>query len=272
MKSISFFFPCYNDAQTIGSLVILAHKNLAKVTQDFEVIVVNDCSEDNSLDILQALQKVYPETLRIIHHQKNRGYGGAIISGFTHATKEWVGYTDGDAQYDLDELSRFFSCMNDQVDWIQGFKGWRMDPLHRIIIGDIYRLGMKFLFRLKIRDVDCDFRFVRRDFIENLHLKSQSGCITIEMVKKLELLGARVAEVQVSHYFRLAGKSQFFNFRRIFKTIIGLCKLWKELMPHSFQTKIRRDHQRIQIRQKSFESYQGKINRVNEEVQQILHE
>src|SRR4051812_19049094 len=107
------FFPAYNDAGTIASLVITAVKVAATLTDDYEVIVINDCSQDDTAKILDELARIYPDRVRIVHHQKNRGYGGALRSGFATATKDLVFYTDGDGQYDPAEVTALWSKMSD---------------------------------------------------------------------------------------------------------------------------------------------------------------
>ena len=142
--SISAFFPAYNDAGTIPSMVITVLLTLRELTDDYEVIVINDGSEDHTPQVLDELARVYPGEVRIIHHTKNSGYGGALRTGFANATKDWVFYTDGDAQYDPRELKNLAALAGDQVDFINGWKIERNDPLHRIIIGRIYQYFVKF--------------------------------------------------------------------------------------------------------------------------------
>jgi glycosyltransferase involved in cell wall biosynthesis len=226
MPGLSVFFPAYNDAGTIASLVITAVKVAATLTDDYEVIVINDGSTDDTAKILDELARLYPEHVRIIHHQQNRGYGGALRSGFAAAGKEFVFYTDGDAQYDPSEVTALWSKMSDQVDWVNGWKISRSDPMHRIIIGRIYHHFVKLLFGLKVRDVDCDFRLMRRRIFDVVHLEKNSGVICLEMMKKFQDAGFRVAEHPVHHYHRAHGTSQFFNFRRVFRTLIDVMKLW----------------------------------------------
>jgi glycosyltransferase involved in cell wall biosynthesis len=98
--SISVFFPAYNDAGTIASMVVLADYTLRKLTNDYEVIVVNDGSRDHTAQVLSELETLYPR-LRVVHHPVNRGYGSALRTGFANASKELIFYTDGDAQYDV---------------------------------------------------------------------------------------------------------------------------------------------------------------------------
>src|SRR5438874_3620080 len=173
---LSIFFPAYNDSGTIASLVITALRAARKLTPDHEVIVVNDGSADNTADILDELARTYPE-VRVVHHEKNRGYGGALRSGFASATRELVFYTDGDAQYDPAEMDILWRRFDDEVDLVNGYKISRSDPLHRIIIGRVYHHTVKLLFGLKVRDVDCDFRMMRRSIFDTVHLEKNSGVI-----------------------------------------------------------------------------------------------
>jgi glycosyltransferase involved in cell wall biosynthesis len=235
MPGLSVFFPAYNDGGTIASLVITAVKVAGSLTPDFEVIVVNDGSSDDTPQILDELARLYPDHVRIVHHPKNRGYGGALRSGFAAATKDYVFYTDGDGQYDPAEMTVLWQQMRDDVDWVNGWKISRADPLHRIIIGRVYHHMVKLLFGLKVRDVDCDFRLMRRRIFDVVRLEKDSGVICLEMMKKFQDAGFRVAQTPVHHYHRAYGKSQFFNFRRIVKTAVDVMKLWWVLV-------IRREH------------------------------
>jgi glycosyltransferase involved in cell wall biosynthesis len=239
MPGLSVFFPAYNDAGTIASLVISAVRVAGTLTPDFEVIVVNDGSSDDTPRILDELAHLYPDHVRIVHHQKNRGYGGALRTGFATASKDLVFYTDGDAQYDPAEMAVLWEKMSDDVDWINGWKISRSDPWHRIIIGRIYHHMVKLLFGLKVRDVDCDFRLMRRRIFDVVRLEKDSGVICLEMMKKFQDAGFRVAEQPVHHYHRTYGRSQFFNFPRIVRTAIDVMKLWWALV-------VRREHLKSQ--------------------------
>jgi glycosyltransferase involved in cell wall biosynthesis len=226
MPGLSVFFPAYNDAGTIASLVITSVKVAATLTDDFEVIVINDGSKDDTGRILDELARLYPDRVRIVHHETNRGYGGALRTGYATASKDLVFYTDGDAQYDPAEMTLLWQKMADEVDWVNGWKISRSDPLHRIIIGRLYHHMVKILFGLKVRDVDCDFRLMRRRIFDVVRLEKNSGVICLEMMKKFQDAGFRVAEQPVHHYHRAYGKSQFFNFSRIYRTAIDVMKLW----------------------------------------------
>jgi glycosyltransferase involved in cell wall biosynthesis len=234
-RGLSVFFPAYNDSGTIASMVVNALITARRLTTDYEIIVINDGSRDLTPQILDELARAYPE-VKVVHHQKNRGYGGALRSGFATASKEFVFYTDGDAQYDPSEIVLLWErARSGDVDLVNGYKISRSDPFHRILIGRFYHHTVKMLFGLRVRDVDCDFRLMRRSIFDRIQLEKNSGVICLELMKKIHDAGFRIAEVPVHHYHRAYGKSQFFNFGRIFRTGIDVMKLWYALV-------IRRDH------------------------------
>jgi glycosyltransferase involved in cell wall biosynthesis len=226
---LSVFFPAYNDSGTIASLVMAAVQAAGRLTPDFEVLVINDGSTDATAEVIDELARLYPQ-VRAIHHEKNRGYGGALRTGFSSATKDWIFYTDGDAQYDPREMARLWEKVGPEVDLVNGYKISRSDPLHRIVIGRIYHHTVKILFGLKVRDVDCDFRLMRRRIFDRVRLEKSSGVICLEMMKKITDAGFTIVEVPVHHYHRAYGKSQFFNFRRLVRTAVDVFKLWRELV------------------------------------------
>jgi glycosyltransferase involved in cell wall biosynthesis len=237
---LSVFFPAYNDSGTIASMVIRAVQAASELTPDYEVIVVNDGSADATPEIIDELARTYPR-VRAVHHPRNRGYGGALQTGFRSATKDLIFYTDGDAQYDPAELKLLWEQLTPEADLVNGYKISRSDPLHRIVIGRVYHHLVKALFGLTVRDVDCDFRLMRRAIFERINLEKTSGVICLEMMKKITDARFHIVEVPVHHYHRAFGRSQFFNFRRIFKTGIDVMRLWVQLV-------ILRRHRRSGIR------------------------
>ena len=226
--SISAFFPCYNDGGTIASMVALMDLNLRKITDDYEIIVIDDGSTDHSRAILQELQDKYQQ-LRVILHENNQGYGGALKSGFTSSSKEWIFYTDGDFQYDVSEISSLIAALGEGIDVVNGFKISRSDPIYRKVIGRIYHAIMKGMFGFKIKDVDCDFRLIRKSLLEKIELEYDSGVICVELVKKMQMAGAKFAEMPVHHFFRPYGQSQFFNIARLYRVSKDILKLWWKL-------------------------------------------
>jgi glycosyltransferase involved in cell wall biosynthesis len=228
--SVSVFFPCFNDGGTIGSLVALANETLKEITSDYEIIVVDDGSVDHSAVVLEELLKSGSFPLRLVRHRCNLGYGGALRTGFAEATKDWVFYTDGDAQYDVAELRKLWALADDGIDVVQGYKLTRQDAWHRVLLGAIYRKMATIMFRLKIRDVDCDFRLIRRSVLQKIVLEHNSGIICLELVRKLQDAGARFAELPVHHYQRRYGRSQFFTATRIAEIGLDMARLWWRLM------------------------------------------
>jgi glycosyltransferase involved in cell wall biosynthesis len=209
-------------------MVITADRALRDLADDYEIVVSNDGSTDNSLQILEELQRIYPR-LRVLNQTSNRGYGGNLRCMFAAATKDLIFYTDGDAQYDPAELADLYIRLGRDTDVVQGWKIERHDPMHRKIIGRVYHHFVKLWFGLHLRDVDCDFRLFRRHVLESFPLESNSGCITVEMMTRVEQGGFNVVEVPVHHFHRAYGESQFFNFSRVARTLIELTGLWFRL-------------------------------------------
>ncbi|HQU36456.1 MAG TPA: glycosyltransferase family 2 protein, partial [Anaerolineales bacterium] len=196
VSSISAVFPAYNDGGSIASMISAASVALRQVSNDFEIVVVNDGSADYTTTVLDEMRNRYPE-LRIIHHPVNKGYGAALRSGFKAATKDWVFYTDGDSQYNPLELPLLVSALHEGADAANGYKLSRNDSILRTIIGRAYHNLVKIFFGIRIRDVDCDFRLIPRRILNEIELESVSGAICLEMVKKIEDAGYVFAEVPV---------------------------------------------------------------------------
>jgi glycosyltransferase involved in cell wall biosynthesis len=229
VTAVSAFFPCYNDADAIGKMVHDVYTTLEKLVDDFDVIVVDDGSADDSVAVLHALQSSYPR-LRVVVHPENRGYGAALLSGFAHATKQWVFYTDGDAQYDATEVAMLIDAATATTDIVQGRKIGRGDPRHRKVIGRIYHHVVRLMFNLHVHDTDCDFRLIRQSLLERVQLVSTTGCICVEMMYKFERVGATFVEVPVHHYARPHGRSQFFRIPHIARAGLSLIRLWTRLV------------------------------------------
>src|SRR5256712_6707452 len=198
---------------------------MRKVTDYCEVLVDDDGSKDLTGSVLDKLAAELP-FLRVIHHERNLGYGAALITGFKNSHKDLIFYTDGDGQYDVRELHNLLAELKPSIDMVNGYKVKRADAWYRIWIGTAYRRAMRWVFRLSIRDVDCDFRLFRRYIFDTISLESRSGVICVEMAKKFELAGFRMVEIPVSHYPRAYGRSEFFRLPPLVNTFPGLLKAW----------------------------------------------
>ncbi len=227
-KSVTIFFPAFNDEGSIELMVHRALDLLPSLTDDYEVIIVNDGSTDSTAQIIDRLAATLPH-VKVIHHSRNLGYGAALRSGFSHAGKDLIFYTDGDGQYDTRELANLFPLMSDGVDVVNGWKRKRSDPRRRIVLGEIYKRLAQQMFGLPIRDVDCDFRLIRQSAIRRIELKSSSGIICTEMIYKLHRAGCVFVETPVNHFPRLHGQSQFFTIGRVAHTLIDFLLLWLKL-------------------------------------------
>ncbi|HWP84779.1 MAG TPA: glycosyltransferase family 2 protein [Terriglobia bacterium] len=231
MESISAIFPAYNDAPTIGGLIDKTFSLLRSLGREFEIIVVDDGSTDGTAAVLEQRRAQYGQTLRVVRHEVNRGYGAALRSGFAAARKDLVFYTDGDGQYDPAELPLLLERLSPGIGLVNGYKIKRQDPLYRIVVGKSYNWFVRLAFRLRVRDVDCDFRLIRRTLLEQARLESDSGVICVEIINSLQRLGCQMAEVPVHHYPRTAGRSQFFRFRAVTETLLQLVALFLRKPP-----------------------------------------
>jgi glycosyltransferase involved in cell wall biosynthesis len=226
--NISVFFPVYKDEVTIPKLVTTIIPILKSITKDYEIILVEDGCPGSSAKVVDELAKKY-KNVRAIHHKNNIGYGGALKSGIYNSTKELIFYTDGDAQYDVKEIKKLLPLIDD-TDVVIGYKIKRSDSLYRLILGYMYQYGARFLFNIKIRDVDCDFRLFRKKIFKDIKLHSNNGAICIEMMKKIQQRGFKIKQVPVHHYPRLDGTSSFFSFRKVADTLTTFVKLWIKFM------------------------------------------
>lgn len=227
---ISIFYPFYNDWGTMGSMVLLTLETVERLGVEYDITIVNDGSHDpKNRAVLDEIERRFPN-VRVVHHEVNRGYGGALQSGFAAGTREWIFYTDGDAQYDVRELELLYEKAGPDVDLVQGYKIARGDPLHRIAIGRLYHHFVRLAFGIRVRDTDCDFRLLRRSMFDAFALESDSGTICVELMFRVRRGGYRIVEVPVHHYQRAHGRSQFFNFARLARTLRQLVELWFKLV------------------------------------------
>ena len=230
LPSLSAFFPAYNDASSLPTLIERAFAVLSESANEFEVIVVNDGSTDGTAQVLRELQLRFGPRLRVVEHAQNRGYGAALRTGLEAACCDLVFYTDGDGQYDVRELPLLLDLMRDGVGLVNGYKLTRNDPWHRIWIGWLYNRLARALFGIALRDIDCDFRLIRRGVLQSLDLRSDTGSICVELVRGIELSRCGVVEVGVHHHPRLHGRSQFFRLRSLLTTARQLLDLYWRLV------------------------------------------
>ena len=227
-ESLSVFFPCYNEQDNLLPLVEEAHEVCRQLTDDFEIILVNDGSTDRTADLMEQLARQYPR-LRTIHHPSNKGYGAALISGFSAAQKQIVFFSDADRQFRLAEMKRFWALI-DRYDAVVGYRKKRRDPFHRRLFGKGWTMLNQFLLGVRIRDMDCAFKMFHSYQIKELNLKSQSAMISPELICKLTRRRCRFKQLGVEHYPRQAGTQTCGQWRTIISSFRDLLKLRRELM------------------------------------------
>lgn len=226
IKNLSVFFPCVNEEGNLESTVHKAINVLDKLKLDYEIIIINDGSVDRTGQIAQVLAGENKK-IKVINHPKNLGYGEALRSGFYASKYDTIVYTDGDRQFDFSEVTKFIDKL-DQADLIIGYRMKRQDPFFRLLFAKGWALSLFAFFRLKLRDVDCGFKMIKREVLEKIpRLVSQRGAmINAELAIKTKKAGFKVAEIGVNHYPRLSGKPTGANFMVIVKSFVDLFKLW----------------------------------------------
>jgi glycosyltransferase involved in cell wall biosynthesis len=204
---LSYFFPAHNEEANLAGLVEEALATLPSLADTFEIIAVNDGSRDRTAAIADELAAAHPDVVRAVHHPTNLGYGAALRSGLAAARYELVAFTDGDRQFQVQDLGRLVERLGgaDNPDVVVGFRIKRADPLIRTIYARLYRLANRIFFGLTVTDVDCACKLFRRETLEGLRVESGGAFFSAELLIKLQARGARVVEVGVPHYPRTAG-------------------------------------------------------------------
>ncbi len=227
LSEISLFYPMFNEEANIEEAVRRALAVLPRFTDRFEVILVDDGSRDRTGAIADRLSAEDPR-VRVVHHRANRGYGAALRSGIHAARYEWIFYTDGDNQFDLEDLRGLIPFARDH-EVVSGYRIDRRDPFHRKMNAWIFNVAMRLLFGLALRDVDCAFKLYRRSIFEGLVLRSDGAMIDAEILARTRARGARIAEAGVHHYPRVAGSQTGAKLSVIFRAFRELFRLWAEL-------------------------------------------
>ena len=201
--SISIFFPAYNEEKNIGRAIEESLEALSKLTDTYEVIVVDDGSRDRTAEIVKSfVQK--NNHVRLVQHDKNKGYGEGLKSGIRASQYDYVFFTDSDLQFDLNELSLLTEYIP-EYDVVIGYRKNRRDSFIRLINAKLWNLANKIMFGLKVRDIDCAFKLFRRDILNKVNLTSGGAMISAELLLKLHHLGASIKEVGVTHFPRTEG-------------------------------------------------------------------
>lgn len=229
--SLSLILPAYNEEDNIESVIREALRVLPEHTDDFEIIPVDDGSRDRTGQIIEAMSKADPR-IRPVHHRANQGYGGAVKSGFTASTKDFVMLMDADRQFDIADLRRLAPFVGES-DIVAGFRMERSDPMIRRINAEVFNLAVRILFGVHLRDLDCAFKVFRGDQIRSLDLTTSGALINAETQAKLRRQGATLQQVGVPHYPRVAGTATGGSYKVIARAMLETMLLWHRM--HFYQ-------------------------------------
>ena len=225
---LSVFFPCYNEAGNLPRVVREALDFLPTVTDDFELILVDDGSRDATGQIADELA-AGDGRIRVVHHETNRGYGAALRSGFGAATKELVFYTDGDGQFDIAELGGLLEKIRD-CDIVSGYRRRRSDGCLRRLNAYLWGALVQRVLGFRCRDVDSAFKLYRREVFDRIEMRSTGALIDAEILARARRAGFTLAQVPVSHRPRLAGQQTGASLRVIARAFRELWKLRKTIV------------------------------------------
>lgn len=206
LQELSLFFPCHNEAENLEALVADALAALPALATTYEVILVDDGSRDDTAGVAERLVQRHGEVVRLVRHDVNRGYGGALRSGFAAARYSHLAYTDGDRQFRVADLARLVErAQETRSPVVIGYRLKRADPPLRLVYATLYRVANRVWFGLRVRDVDCAAKLFRRDVLQNISVHSNGAFFSAELLIRLRLAGVNALEVGVPHYPRTAG-------------------------------------------------------------------
>lgn len=223
LSSLSIFFPAYYDENTIEPLTRASIGVAKKLTDDYEIIIVDDKSPDKTGEVADRLAREFKE-VRVIHHPENMGVGQAMMSGYQHASKEWVFYTDGDAQYDVSELPLLAAHAKD-FDLVIGYRVKRAEGFKRIFTSQCFHFLVFCLFGIHFRDIDCSFKLIHKRFLDKVSFHTNSGLVDAELLIQARRLKCPVKEIGVHHYQRKFGSSHCLRLSLIASMLIDMVKL-----------------------------------------------
>lgn len=225
--SLSIVLPAYNEEANIERAVEKAIEAGSRLADPFEVIVVDDGSKDGTGAVVQALIRKDSAHIRLLTHKPNQGYGAALRTGFEHARYNLVFFTDSDNQFDISEIEYFIPLMSD-YEMVTGFRVYRYDTVMRCILSWIYNRIVGVLFRLRVRDVDCAFKLMRREVVQQVTIQCENFFVNTELLAKARKWNFRIAEKGVRHYPRMAGETTV-RPSDIPRTLGTIFRMWRRI-------------------------------------------
>lgn len=228
LSSLSIFMPAYNEEANIAKVALEAAAAGKRVAEDYEVIVVNDGSKDDTAKIVTELHVRDPH-IRLVNHEVNRGYGGAIKSGMKACKMDYIFFTDSDSQFHFDEFDAFVK-LKDKADLVMGYRKKRMDPFHRVFVAQVLlKIWNYVLFGLTVRDVDCAYKLFTKKLRDAVKLDTESAITVTEFIVKAKKQGFTIYQTPVTHYARKFGEQTGGNWRVILRAATDSFHLYKQL-------------------------------------------
>jgi len=238
-EGVSLFFPVYKDESTTPIMIDKAVRFLGSLGGDHEVIVIDDASPDRSGTIADELARQHP-SVRVIHHPRNLGYGAAVRSGFAACRFEYICFTDGDDQYEIEDFRKLLR-LREHYDLIITFRYKKIYSSTRIFVSWVYNNLLRFMFRTRFRDVSTGLRLVRKSVVDQLRLEADSPFIGAELAIKVMFSGYRVGEVGIQTFPRRFGTGSSTSPRNIASTIVDMLRLYRQMFSDEYDLPANRD-------------------------------
>ena len=224
IQSISIMFPLYKDSRTVKKMIIKSLKVLKTLAERYEIVIVDDgCPEKSGLLAKNFSKNI--KKVKVIFHKQNLGYGSAIKTGLKNCKYQWIFQTDGDAEYDVNDLKKLIKLTN-RSDLIITYRFKKKYRTSRIIISWIYNVILRVLFLTNFKDISTGSRLIKKKMLKKIKLKSKSPFIGAELAIKSKHLGLKVSEVGIHTYPRTFGTGSTVSFKNILLTIEEMLKMY----------------------------------------------
>jgi glycosyltransferase involved in cell wall biosynthesis len=226
--SLSVVLPAHNEGKNLPFILKEASLLLEQLNLDYEIIVVDDGSTDDTALVVKSFVEKNP-LVKLLSHPRNLGYGAALTSGFRTSTKELVFFMDSDRQFDIGDITKLLPFTT-EFDIVAGYRLKRQDPWYRVMIGRTYNLMVITLFGVHLKDIDCAFKIYHRDVLDKIHFETVGALVNTEIMLKAQLAGKTIKEVGVNHYPRIEGKQSGAKPKVIIKAFWETLALWWKYM------------------------------------------
>ena len=229
INELSVFLPCYNEESNLANTFNKTIPILSEVAAKWEVIIINDGSKDKTGDIALELQERYPDQVKVVTHNPNRGYGAAFKSGLYNSSLQWIALIDADGQFDFNDIRNLVKKQNDtNADMVIGYYLGRKVPPVRIIGSKVWQLFVFILFGRWVTDTDCGFKLISKKIVDTIpKLEAERGpFITSEFLIKSKRAGFKIVETGVHHFERAGGEATGTKLNVVIAGFCDLFRLW----------------------------------------------